>query len=99
MIRFLKILFVNLIFREESVEPQENNICDNPDVNDQAENSNDSKEIVEDEISENEVSAKEDDEMPALEWFWTVRFYIQHSIHSTDITTAYLPKWDELKTF
>ena len=58
---------MNLIFREESVEPQENNICDNPDVNDQAENSNDSKEIVEDEISENEVSAKEDDEMPALE--------------------------------
>ena len=58
---------MNLIFREESVEPQENNICDNPDVNDQDENSNDSKEIVEDEISENEVSAKEDDEMPALE--------------------------------
>ena len=99
MIRFLKIVFVNLIFREESVDPQENNICDNPDVNDQDENSNDSKEIVEDEISENEVSAKEDDEMPALEWFRTVRFYILHSIHSTDITTAYLPKWDELKTF
>ena len=58
---------MNFIFREESVEPQENNICDNPDVNDQDENSNDFKEIVEDEISENEVSAKEDEELPALE--------------------------------